>query len=93
MPKPPTGTVSFLFPDIEGRTWRWDQKPEAIKNVPARCDTILRSSIEARGLRALIRPEWIFEGVAAPLMERSPAFFSSSREGTRWWAVEEGASW
>jgi len=49
MPKPPTGTVTFLFTDIEGSTRRWDQESEAMKIALARHDTILRSSIEAHG--------------------------------------------
>src|SRR5947209_556783 len=44
-----SGTVTFLFTDIEGSTRRWDQQSEAMKIALARHDTILRSSIEARG--------------------------------------------
>src|SRR5277367_4419592 len=45
----PTGTVTFLFTDIEGSTRHWDQQPEAMKAALARHDAILRSSIEAHG--------------------------------------------
>lgn len=49
MPAPPTGTVTFLFTDIEGSTRRWDQQSEAMKGALARHDAILRSGIEAHG--------------------------------------------
>jgi class 3 adenylate cyclase len=43
----PTGTVTFLFTDIEGSTKLWEQHPEAMKVAVARHDTILRSAVEA----------------------------------------------
>jgi predicted ATPase/class 3 adenylate cyclase/Tfp pilus assembly protein PilF len=46
MPEPPSGTVTFLFTDIEGSTRRWEQYPDAMRAALARHDTILRSSIE-----------------------------------------------
>lgn len=45
----PTGTVTFLFTDIEGSTKLWGQYPEAMKVSLARHDAILRSAIEAQG--------------------------------------------
>ena len=47
MPERPTGTVTFLFTDIEGSTKLWEQYPEAMKVAVARHDTILRSAVEA----------------------------------------------
>ncbi len=32
MGQAPTGTVTFLFPDIEGSTRRWEHDPEAKRN-------------------------------------------------------------
>jgi len=49
MPLSPTGSVTFLFTDIEGSVRRWDQQPEAMKIALARHDEILRSSVEAHG--------------------------------------------
>src|SRR6266849_6022704 len=43
----PTGTVTFLFTDIEGSTTRWEQYPEAMRTALARHDTLLRSVITA----------------------------------------------
>ena len=42
----PTGTVTFLFTDIEGSTQLWEQHPEAMKAALARHDAILRDAIE-----------------------------------------------
>ena len=41
-----TGTLTFLFTDIEGSTQLWEQHPEAMKTALARHDAILRQSIE-----------------------------------------------
>ena len=42
----PTGTVTFLFTDIEGSTKLWEQYPEAMKTALARHDEILKQTIE-----------------------------------------------
>src|SRR5215831_9963204 len=43
----PSGTVTFLFTDIEGSTRLWEEHPEAMRSVLARHDTLLRQAIEA----------------------------------------------
>ncbi len=45
----PTGTVTFLFTDIEGSTTRWEQHREAMQAALARHDAILRQAIEGHG--------------------------------------------
>jgi predicted ATPase/class 3 adenylate cyclase len=45
----PSGTVTFLFTDIEGSTRRWESQPEAMKDALARHDAILRACIERHG--------------------------------------------
>jgi predicted ATPase/class 3 adenylate cyclase/Tfp pilus assembly protein PilF len=45
----PTGTVTFLFTDIEGSTKRWEANPEAMHAAFARQEAILRHAIEANG--------------------------------------------
>jgi class 3 adenylate cyclase/tetratricopeptide (TPR) repeat protein len=45
----PTGTVTFLFTDIEGSTRLWEQFPKDMKHALARHDALLREAIEARG--------------------------------------------
>ena len=42
----PSGTVTFLFTDIEGSTTLWEQHPEAMRSALARHDTLLRQAIE-----------------------------------------------
>ncbi len=49
MPGPPTGTVTFLFTDIEGSTRLWEQFPQAMAAALARHDALLRQAIEAHG--------------------------------------------
>jgi predicted ATPase len=43
----PSGTVTFLFTDIEGSTRRWEADPEAMRTELAAHDAVLRTSIEA----------------------------------------------
>ena len=43
----PSGTVTFLFTDIEGSTKHWEQHPEAMKSALAKHDSILREAIES----------------------------------------------
>src|SRR5215204_2718584 len=49
MADPPTGTVTFLFTDIEGSTLLWERDARAMRSALARHDEILRSVIEERG--------------------------------------------
>lgn len=41
----PSGTVTFLFTDIEGSTQLWENHPEAMKNAYARHESILRAVV------------------------------------------------
>ena len=45
----PTGTVTFLFTDLEGSTRLWDEHPEAMKSALARHDELLRAAVESHG--------------------------------------------
>ncbi len=42
----PTGTVTFLFTDIEGSTKLWEHHPNAMKSALARHDALTRDAIE-----------------------------------------------
>src|SRR5262245_51355877 len=42
---PPTGTVTFLFTDIEGSTRLWQEQPEAMRAALAEHDVGLREAI------------------------------------------------
>ncbi len=46
---PPSGTVTFLFTDIEGSTRLWGERPEAMRRALARHDALLRDIIRAHG--------------------------------------------
>lgn len=46
MVEPPTGTITFLFTDIEGSTKLWEQYPQQMRSALARHDAILRNAIE-----------------------------------------------
>ncbi|MEP7357510.1 MAG: adenylate/guanylate cyclase domain-containing protein, partial [Anaerolineales bacterium] len=45
----PTGTVTFLFTDIEGSSQLWEQHPAAMGAALARHDALLQEVIAARG--------------------------------------------
>ncbi len=47
----PSGTVTFLFSDIEGSTQRWERDREAMRDALQRHDALLRARIEAHGGR------------------------------------------
>jgi predicted ATPase/class 3 adenylate cyclase len=49
MSSPPTGTVTFLFTDIEGSTKLWERHPEAMHRALSRHDEILRRLTEQHG--------------------------------------------
>jgi len=45
----PTGTVTFLFTDVEGSTKLWERDPEAMSKALTRHDELLRDAVEAHG--------------------------------------------
>lgn len=45
----PTGTVLFLYTDIEGSTTRWERHPQRMKAAVEQHDALLREAIEANG--------------------------------------------
>src|SRR5919112_4738595 len=45
---PPTGTVTFLFTDIEGSTKLWETSPNAMQRALARHDEILKEAVEGQ---------------------------------------------
>ncbi|RPJ21863.1 MAG: adenylate/guanylate cyclase domain-containing protein [Chloroflexi bacterium] len=47
MARLPSGTVTFLFTDIEGSTQLWEKYPEAMNEALAKHDSILREAIES----------------------------------------------
>jgi predicted ATPase/class 3 adenylate cyclase len=45
----PSGTVTFLFTDLEGSTHLWDEHPDAMRAASARHDELLRDAIGTHG--------------------------------------------
>ena len=45
----PTGTITFLFSDIEGSSKKWEQQPDAMRIALAAHDRMLRDAFEANG--------------------------------------------
>ena len=43
----PSGTVTFLFTDVEGSSHLWEDHPDVMHGVLARHDEILRGAIES----------------------------------------------
>ena len=48
-PEPLSGTVTFLFTDIEGSTRLWEEHPQAMSQALARHDTILADAVQSSG--------------------------------------------
>jgi predicted ATPase/class 3 adenylate cyclase len=49
MPELPSGTVTFLFTDVEGSTKLWERYPQAMEASMARHDELLRGVMESSG--------------------------------------------
>ncbi len=45
----PTGTVTFLFSDIEGSTQRWEQHRDAMKAAVARHEQLVKAAMQQHG--------------------------------------------
>src|SRR5258708_3643965 len=45
----PSGTITFLFTDIEGSSRLWEQHPEATRLALAKHDSVLREALESHG--------------------------------------------
>ncbi|MBN4047465.1 hypothetical protein JYT71_00505 [Acidimicrobiaceae bacterium AH-315-P05] len=48
-PSPPSGTMTFLFTDVEGSTRMWEEHPAEMQLALERHDAILRTAIESHG--------------------------------------------
>ena len=70
MPELPSGTVTFLFTDLESSTRLWEEQPEAMTGALARHDEILRNAVEDHEGIVLT---WMGDGVAAVFTPRVSA--------------------
>ena len=43
----PTGTITFLFTDVEGSTKLWECNPEAMSKALSHHDELIRNAVEA----------------------------------------------
>src|SRR6266849_8631337 len=55
MARLPTGTVTFLFSDVEGSTRLWEAHPEAMRTALARHDQLIEQTV-ARHSGQVVRP-------------------------------------
>ena len=66
----PSGTVTFLFTDIEGSTARWESDAGSMRDALARHDEVLRRAVDSHG-------GWLFkhtgDGVCAAFASASAA--------------------
>jgi predicted ATPase/class 3 adenylate cyclase len=53
VPELPSGTVTFLFTDLEGSTRLWEQHPDAMRPALERHDALLREAVEQHGGRVV----------------------------------------
>ena len=51
----PTGTVTFLFTDIEGSTRLWEQYPDGMRQAMAQHDALIEALVAQNG-GTLVRP-------------------------------------
>ncbi len=49
MPGHPTGTITFLFTDIDGSTQWWEKQPEWMRHAFARQEAIIRAAVAPHG--------------------------------------------
>jgi predicted ATPase/class 3 adenylate cyclase len=75
----PSGTVTFLFTDIENSTSLWEQFPEAMKSALARHDEILKEAIEASNGQVIKTTGDGMHAVFATAMDALNAAITSQR--------------
>ncbi len=75
----PSGTVTFLFTDIEGSTQLWEKYPEAMKDALARHDSILREAIESNAGYVIKTTGDGIHGVFAKAVDAVRATFVAQR--------------
>jgi class 3 adenylate cyclase len=66
----PSGTVTFLFTDLESSTRLWEEFPDAMRGALARHDAILRDGVAAHEGHVVKRPVTGFMLCSRPRMMR-----------------------
>src|SRR5215208_5897677 len=80
----PSGTVTFLFSDLEGGLQRWQEHPEAMASATDRHNALLRQAIEMWG-------GYVFKTVGAAFcaaFATAPAALAAAVVGQRAFAAE-----
>jgi predicted ATPase/class 3 adenylate cyclase len=75
----PSGTVTFLFTDIEGSTQLWEKHPGAMKDALAKHDSILRAAIESNAGQVIKTTGDGFHGVFEKAMDAVHATLDAQR--------------
>src|SRR5215212_7314455 len=89
--KPPTGTVTFLFTDIEGSTKRWEQYPHEMQAALQRHNSILQEAIEQQGGHIFKTMGDAFcAAFASPHAALSSAFNAQRSLSSEQWPAETG---
>ena len=83
----PSGTVTFLFTDLESSTRLWEDLPEAMSDALARHDEILRDAVDAHEGVVLSR---MGDGIAA-VFTSAPHAVMAALEVQRFMAAEPWA--
>ena len=76
MPDLPTGTITYLFTDVEGSTPLWQQHPDEMRSVMARHDSLITSTVEANG-GTVVRPRGEGDSIFAVFLRASDAVGAS----------------
>jgi predicted ATPase/class 3 adenylate cyclase/Tfp pilus assembly protein PilF len=76
----PSGTVTFLFTDIEGSTTKWQNWPHRMKSALQRHDAILQEAISKSG-------GWVFKTVGDAFCAAFPTAFEAVQASL---AIEQG---
>src|SRR5262249_16489042 len=86
----PTGTVTFLFTDLEVSTRLWEREPDAMRAALARHDAILREVVGAHGGKVVKgRGDGVHAGVATADGAIGAAIDAQVAMGAESWDVSE----
>ncbi len=86
-PTLPTGTLTFLFTDVEGSTRLWEAQPRAMRQVMARHDALLTACFEQRD-GVVVRPRGEGDSLFAVFVRASDAV-AAALDGQRALAAED----
>jgi class 3 adenylate cyclase len=86
----PTGTVTFLFTDIEGSTPLWEREPDQMRLALARHDAILRTTIASESGHAYKTIGDAFQAAfALPAQALAAALAAQRAFATQTWETSE----